>query len=211
MPWPLEPDGVREFARGLDEILVVEEKRQIVEYQLKEQLYNWRPDVRPRVIGKFDEKGEWVAPRGEWLLPAKADFSIAQIARVIAGRISRFHQSDLIKARLTFLEAKEAVLQQGGEHAAAAAVLLLGLPAQHVDQGARRQPGAGGHRLPCDGNRDLSGAQQDDDAHGRRGRAVDRSGAVFQAAARVRESGRRYLFSFGLSGDSRGGRGQRAT
>ena len=38
MVWPLEPDGVREFAQGLDEILVVEEKRQIVEYQLKEQL-----------------------------------------------------------------------------------------------------------------------------------------------------------------------------
>ena len=112
MPWPLEPDGVREFARGLEEILVIEEKRQMVEYQLKEQLYNWRSDVRPRVIGKFDEQGEWVHPRGEWLLPPKADFSIAQIARVIASRISRFHASDLIKARLTFLEAKEAVLKR---------------------------------------------------------------------------------------------------
>jgi len=112
MPWPLEPDGVREFARGLDEILVVEEKRQMVEYQLKEHLYNWRPEVRPRVIGKFDEAGEWVHPRGEWLLPATADFSIAQIARVIAGRVARFHSSDLIKARLTFLEAKEAVLKK---------------------------------------------------------------------------------------------------
>src|SRR5581483_3380550 len=112
MPWPLEPDGVREFAKGLDEILVVEEKRQLVEYQLKEQLYNWREDVRPRVIGKFDEKGEWVHPRGQWLLPPKADFSVAQIARVIAGRIARFHQSDLIRARLAFLEAKEAVLDK---------------------------------------------------------------------------------------------------
>ncbi len=110
MPWPLEPDGIREFSRGLEEILVVEEKRQVVEYQLKEHLYNWDPDVRPRVIGKFDEKGEWLHPRGQWLLPAKGDFSIAQIARVIAGRIARFHQSDLIKARLAFLEAKEAVL-----------------------------------------------------------------------------------------------------
>lgn len=110
MPWPLEPDGIREFAQGLDEILVVEEKRQIVEYQLKEQLYNWREDVRPRVIGKFDEKGEWVAPRGDWLLTSKADFSVAQIARVIASRIARFHGSDLIKARLAFLEAKEQVL-----------------------------------------------------------------------------------------------------
>ena len=109
MPWPLEPDGIREFAQGLEEILVVEEKRQIVEYQLKEQLYNWREDVRPRVIGKFDEKGEWVAPRGDWLLTSKADFSVAQIARVIASRIARFHTSDLIKARLTFLEAREQV------------------------------------------------------------------------------------------------------
>lgn len=110
MPWPLEPDGVREFAQGLDEILVIEEKRQMVEYQLKEQLYNWRDDVRPRVIGKFDEKGEWVHPRGEWLLTSKADFSVAQIARVIASRIARFHTSDLIKARLAFLEAKDVVL-----------------------------------------------------------------------------------------------------
>ncbi|MCW5625750.1 MAG: indolepyruvate ferredoxin oxidoreductase family protein, partial [Burkholderiales bacterium] len=112
MPWPLEPDGIREFAQGLDEILVVEEKRQMVEYQLKEQLYNWKADVRPRVIGKFDEQGEWVGSRGEWLLPAKADFSVAQLARVIASRIARFHSSDLIKARLTFLEAKEAVLRK---------------------------------------------------------------------------------------------------
>ncbi|NHZ77941.1 indolepyruvate ferredoxin oxidoreductase family protein [Massilia sp. CCM 8695] len=116
MPWPLEPDSVREFAQGLDEILVVEEKRQIVEYQLKEQLYNWRDDVRPKVIGKFDEKGEWVAPRGEWLLTSKADFSVSQVARVIASRISRLitdaRTCDLIKARLTFLDAKDAVLRK---------------------------------------------------------------------------------------------------
>jgi indolepyruvate ferredoxin oxidoreductase len=116
MPWPLEPDGVREFADGLDEILVVEEKRQIVEYQLKEQLYNWRDDVRPRVIGKFDEKGEWVAPRGEWLLTSKADFSVSQVARVIASRVARLitdeKTCDLIKARLSFLDAKDAVLKK---------------------------------------------------------------------------------------------------
>jgi indolepyruvate ferredoxin oxidoreductase len=112
MPWPLEPDGVREFARGLEEILVVEEKRQVVEYQLKEQLYNWQADVRPRVIGKFDERGEWVHPRGRWLLPPKGDFSVAQIARVIAERVARFRPSDRIKARLAFLEAKEAVLSK---------------------------------------------------------------------------------------------------
>ena len=112
MPWPLEPDSIREFADGLDEILVVEEKRQIVEYQLKEHLYNWKEDVRPRVIGKFDESGEWVHPRGRWLLPATADLSVAQIARVIAARIARFHQSDLIRTRLALLDAKDAVLKK---------------------------------------------------------------------------------------------------
>ncbi|MGZ3185141.1 MAG: indolepyruvate ferredoxin oxidoreductase family protein, partial [Telluria sp.] len=116
MIWPLEPDGVREFAQGLDEILVVEEKRQLVEYQLKEQLYNWRDDVRPHVVGKFDDKGEWVAPRGEWLLPPKADFSVSLVARVIARRLSRLDLDEstkaLIKARLAFLDAKDAVLQK---------------------------------------------------------------------------------------------------
>jgi indolepyruvate ferredoxin oxidoreductase len=116
MPWPLEPDSVREFAQGLEEILVVEEKRQMVEYQLKEQLYNWRDDVRPHIVGKFDDKGEWVAPRGEWLLTSKADFSVSQVARVIAGRISRLITDgatrDLIKARLAFLDAKDAVLKK---------------------------------------------------------------------------------------------------
>ena len=60
MTWPLEREGVRHFAEGLEEILVIEEKRAVIENQLKEQLYNWREDVRPRVIGKFDETGEWI-------------------------------------------------------------------------------------------------------------------------------------------------------
>ena len=55
MVWPLEATITRDFAQGLQEILVVEEKRQVIEYQLKEELYNWRPDVRPNVLGKFDE------------------------------------------------------------------------------------------------------------------------------------------------------------
>ena len=75
MTWPLEPDGTRHFAEGLEEILVVEEKRQHLEYQLKEELYNWSEAVRPRVIGKFDEKGEWSLPQGGWLLPAASELT----------------------------------------------------------------------------------------------------------------------------------------
>ena len=114
MPWPLEPEGVRHFAEGLDEILVVEEKRQIVEYQLKEQLYNWRDDVRPRVVGKFDEKGEWVRPHGDWLLPPHAELTPAMIARVIAQRIRRLdlhpRTMEKLQSRVDWINAKEAAL-----------------------------------------------------------------------------------------------------
>ncbi|WP_050476375.1 indolepyruvate ferredoxin oxidoreductase family protein [Herbaspirillum rhizosphaerae] len=118
MTWPLEAEGVREFAQGLDEILVVEEKRQILEYQIKEELYNWRDDVRPRVVGKFDDTGEWSGSpstgHGNWLLPATYELSPAQIARAIATRISKYYAGhpieQRVKARIAFLEAKEATL-----------------------------------------------------------------------------------------------------
>ncbi|MCF8175410.1 MAG: indolepyruvate ferredoxin oxidoreductase family protein, partial [Burkholderiaceae bacterium] len=108
MVWPLEAEGVRKFADGLDEILVVEEKRQFLEYQLKEELYNWSEKVRPRVIGKFDEKGEWAMPHGDWLLPAAGELTPAMVARAIAARVGRFYTSTKIKDRLEFLVEKEA-------------------------------------------------------------------------------------------------------
>ena len=89
MPWPLEADGARHFATGLKEILVVEEKRQIIEYQLKEMLYDWRDAVRPRVLGKFDESGEWPAPHGPWLLPPTGELTPTLIARALAMRLAR--------------------------------------------------------------------------------------------------------------------------
>jgi indolepyruvate ferredoxin oxidoreductase len=115
MVWPLEADGVRKFSQGLEEILVVEEKRQLIEYQLKETLYNWRDDVRPRVVGKFDEQGEWAllpqgggtVAHGAWLLPAAGELTPALIAKVIAARISRFHTSPRISARLALIDARE--------------------------------------------------------------------------------------------------------
>ncbi len=103
MTWPLERDGLRQFAEGLEEILVVEEKRALIENQLKEQLYNWKESVRPKVIGKFDENLEWILPSADELTPAR-------IARVIAKRIARFHSSDRIEQRLAFLAQKEKAL-----------------------------------------------------------------------------------------------------
>ncbi len=119
MTWPLEADGVHQFARGLDEILVVEEKRQILEYALKEELYNLPDGQRPRVVGKFDDTGEWSnqqrSGHGDWLLPATYELNPAQIARAIASRISHYcagHPvAERVRQRIAFLEAKELVLK----------------------------------------------------------------------------------------------------
>ena len=119
MTWPLEADGVQQFAKGLDEILVVEEKRQILEYALKEELYNLKDSERPRVVGKFDDTGEWNnqhrTGHGDWLLPATYELNPALIARAIASRISRYcagHPVEQrVKQRIAFLEAKELVLK----------------------------------------------------------------------------------------------------
>jgi indolepyruvate ferredoxin oxidoreductase len=103
MPWPLEREGIRRFAEGLDEILVVEEKRALIENQLKEQLYNWRDDVRPRIVGKFDETGAVV-------LPSHGELTPAMVARAIAGQLRRFVTLDTLEQRLAWLEQKEAEL-----------------------------------------------------------------------------------------------------
>src|SRR6266699_951405 len=105
MPWPLEPEGVRHFAEGLDEVLVVEEKRAVIETQLKEQLYNWPADRRPRIIGKFDESGEWI-------LPSNGELTPLQIARVIGRRLAGFGAADAVAKRLGRIEDKER--QQNG-------------------------------------------------------------------------------------------------
>ena len=112
MAWPLEASGVRRFAQGLDEILVVEEKRQIIEYQLKEMLYDWRDDVRPHVVGKFDESGEWPAPPHQWLLAPTGELTPAAVARAIAARLKRFHTSEAIEAHLARLREHDEAAQR---------------------------------------------------------------------------------------------------
>ena len=121
--WPLEAQTAREFASGLREVLVVEEKRQVIEYQLKEELYNWRDEVRPKILGKFDETegdtsgGEWSVPNPteRTLLRANADLTPALIARAIAKRLKKLGMdadtTARIDAHLAVLDAKEKSLQ----------------------------------------------------------------------------------------------------
>ena len=199
MPWPLERDGIRAFAEGLEEILVVEEKRALIENQLKEQLYNWRDDVRPRIVGKFDEAGTWI-------LPSAGELTPAGVARAIAGQLRRFVTLDTMEQRLAWLERKDAELSHQTHRHQAAALLLLGLSSQHLDQGARGQRRAGRHRLPLHGHLDAGAEHPDLYPHGRRGRKLGRPVAVHRNTACVRQSGRRDVLPFRFAGDSSGGR-----
>ena len=100
MPWPLEPVKARAFVEGLEEILIIEEKREFIESQLKQQIFNSPAGKRPVVIGKYDEDGNV-------LLPLENDHSVGLVARVIARRIARFYKSEKIDAALKFHEACE--------------------------------------------------------------------------------------------------------
>src|SRR5918999_705885 len=89
---PLEPGIAREFARGLDEVLVAEEKGPFIETLLKEALYGIAD--APRVLGKRDEQGE---P----LLPRELDLDADIVARALAARLeARGVRIDSVEARL---------------------------------------------------------------------------------------------------------------
>ncbi|GGF45619.1 indolepyruvate ferredoxin oxidoreductase [Aliidongia dinghuensis] len=143
MTWPIEPEGLKRFAEGLDEILVVEEKRGLIESQLKEQLYGLPEAVRPRIVGKFDEAQDWI-------LPSHYELSPATIARVIAGRLARFHTGARIEDRVKYLAAKEEQLARVTPTAARTPWFCSGCPhntSTRVPDGSRAMAGIGCHYM----------------------------------------------------------------
>jgi len=160
--WPLEAQTTRAFATGLKEILVIEEKRQVIEYQLKEELYNWRSDVRPHVLGKFNEVegdfsgGEWGLsnPSAQTLLRANADLSPALIAKAIAQRLKKLGVDEGTAARmvthLALLAARESALQVGSLTAERPPWFCSGCPhntSTKVPEGSRAMAGIGCHYM----------------------------------------------------------------
>src|SRR5712675_172807 len=157
MSWPLEPQGARRFAEGLEEILVVEEKRQVIEYQIKEELYNWKEGVRaPRVVGKFDDNGEWSIaegkPAGNWLLPAHYELSAALIAKALAARFAKLGldraMGERYRERLAYLEFKEKALAKQRVVETRLPYFCSGCPhntSTKVPEGSRAMAGIGCH------------------------------------------------------------------
>ena len=145
MPWPLEPVGIRQFSEGLEEVLIIEERREIIENQIKQQLFNWRSDVRPRIVGKFDENDR---P----FLPLSKALSVTSIAKAITERVLRLEMpGDLagkLKSKLTRLEN----LQKRHEQYASPVVRLphycAGCPhntSTRVPEGSKAMAGIGCH------------------------------------------------------------------
>ena len=157
MSWPLEPQGARKFSEGLEEILVVEEKRQVIEYQIKEELYNWREGMRPpRVVGKFDDNGEWSIaegqPAGNWLLPAHYELSPALIAKALANRFAKLGldkgMGDRYRERVAYLEFKEKALEAQKAPISRLPYFCSGCPhntSTRVPEGSRAMAGIGCH------------------------------------------------------------------
>ena len=108
MPWPADEALLREFAEGLEEVFVVEEKHSLLEMQLKKALYDTSDAKRPRIIAQHDETGARI-------LPIFPEYTPEDLSRVIAKRIAHFHTSDRIDARVRFIDARREADQKRNE------------------------------------------------------------------------------------------------
>jgi len=154
MPWPIEPEGLRAFAAGCEELLVIEEKRSLIESQLKEALYPLAD--RPRVVGKADEHG---AP----LVPEFGEISPSLCARIVAARLRQWSgrpddargalSGELVArvdARLARLDAKEQAAPSPPQSIERIPYFCSGCPhntSTRVPEGSRALAGIGCHTM----------------------------------------------------------------
>jgi len=143
MPWPLEPEGVQEFARGLEEIFVVEERREIVENQVKQLLFGMRE--RPRVIGKMDDRNHRFLPFAEELSVAKVATSM--VDRLLAMEIDPTI-AEMLRAKADWFHGRDASQVQAVVPIARTPYFCSGCPhntSTKVPEGSRALAGIGCH------------------------------------------------------------------
>src|SRR3954452_22157371 len=145
MPWPLEPEGVRQFAVGLEEIFIVEERREIVENQVKQELFNWRDDVRPRIVGKMDE-------HDKRFLTFAAELSVASLASSLTERLLRLNLNpeiaEMLRAKADWFNGREATQMQPVAPISRTPYFCSGCPhntSTKVPEGSRAFAGIGCH------------------------------------------------------------------
>ena len=145
MPWPLEPEGVRNFAVGLEEIFIIEERREIVENQVKQELFNWRDDVRPRIVGKMDD-------HDKRFLTFAAELSVASLASSLTERLLRLNLNpeiaQMLRAKADWFNGRQATQMQAAAPVTRTPYFCSGCPhntSTKVPEGSRAFAGIGCH------------------------------------------------------------------
>ncbi len=138
-PWPIARRELAEFAQGLDLIIVVEEKRSLIEVQVREELYGTAN--QPVCIGKKDEQGNW-------LFPVKGALDPNDVAICIGERLLRFGENAEIAANVSRLKEAQKALAETSDVALRIPYFCSGCPhntSTRVPDGSRAYAGIGCH------------------------------------------------------------------
>ncbi len=139
--WPLSRRELAEFAAGLDLIIVVEEKRSLIEVQVREELYGTAN--QPVCIGKKDE-------RGDWLFPVKGALDPNEVAICIGERLLNYHRNDELIARVARLKEFQRIAAETRDVAQRIPYFCSGCPHNSstvVPEGMRAYAGIGCHYM----------------------------------------------------------------
>ncbi len=138
-PWPISRQELKEFAQGLELIIVVEEKRSLIEVQVREELYGTAN--QPTCIGKKDENGNW-------LFPVKGALDPNEIAICIGERLLKYVTNENLSSRVARLRQAQRVLAETQDLAFRTPYFCSGCPHNSstvVPEGMRAYAGIGCH------------------------------------------------------------------
>ena len=155
LAYPIEPTRMREFARGLDEVLVVEEKGAVVEQQMRELLYNAPPGCRPVIVGK-------TGANGEPLLPDVGELRPSRVLPVLAEWLAR-HRPALDRRDRVVEFVRPPLPSNAADRVRRVPYFCSGCPhntSTVVPAGSRALSGIGCHAMAMWMDRDTSGLIQ---------------------------------------------------
>src|SRR5437667_4289837 len=140
-PWPLSRRELKEFAEGLDLIIVVEEKRSLIEVQVREELYG--SANQPVVIGKKDEAGNW-------LFPVKGALDPNEVAICVGERLLKYGNNEALAGHVARLRQAQKHLTEIQDAAVRTPYFCSGCPhntSTVVPEGSRAYAGIGCHYM----------------------------------------------------------------
>jgi indolepyruvate ferredoxin oxidoreductase len=155
MVWPLARRDALDFVRGKDEVVVIEEKRGIIESQFKEAFYDWPGDKPQRMVGKHDENGN---P----LIPWTGELSPLALVPIVAARLDPFFPGEGLPEKARALTDQPPVLLNVAG-ATRTPYFCSGCPhntSTKVPEGSRAASGIGCHVMASWMDRDTAGYAQ---------------------------------------------------